>query len=143
MGVEEVRALLEGNTGIIARPDRQRAERALLDLGVPLDSEFAWFFLNYLIALFVSPVSYESICDVADPTPQVRHATDFVHEVWELPERYVCFTTCEGEGGYLYDKESGAVYDFSLVTRDAFVEGREPPRWLSFFEFLRWYLAGE
>jgi hypothetical protein len=143
MNVDEMRGLLGRKTGIVARLDRQRAERALIELGIPLDSEFAWFFSNYMIALFVSPASYESICDVSEPTSQVRHRTEFGHDVWELPERYVCFTTCEGEGGYLYDKESGAVFDFSLATRDAFVEGREPPRWRSFFEFMRWYLGDE
>ena len=142
IGRNQMRRLIERQSGIVARPDRSKAEGALTDLGVPLDSEFAWFFTNYMIELFVSPVSSESIRDVSEPSTEIKYGTEFAHEVWELPEHYVCFTTCQGEGGYLYDKESGAVFDFSLATRDAFVEGREPPRWRSFFEFLHWYLAG-
>lgn len=141
IGSDQIRRLIERQSGIVARSDRSKAEDALNDLGVPLDCEFAWFFTNYMIQLFVSPVSFESIRDVSEPSTEIKYGTEFAHEVWELPERYVCFTTCEGEGGYLYDKESGAVFDFSLATRDAFVEGRESPRWRSFFEFMSWYLG--
>lgn len=140
---DQMRKLIEQQAGIVRRSDRSKAEEAVADLGVPLDSEFAWFFTNYLIELFVSPVSFESIREISEPSTEIKSGTEFAREVWELPARYICFTTCQGEGGYLYDKESGAVFDFSLAKRDAFVEGREPPRWRSFFEFLHWYLAGE
>jgi hypothetical protein len=140
---DELRRLVEKQRGHIHRNDCTKVERALSELGISRDSEFAQFFLEYVITFFPSSVSDEELCDIAEPTFQIRAGTTFAHEVWELPERYVCFTTCEGEGGYLYDKESGAVFDFSLATRDAFVEGREPPRWRSFFEFMRWYLGDE
>ena len=139
----ELRRLVENQRGDIHRGDFTKVERALSELGVPRDSEFAQFFLKYVITFFPSPVSDEELCDLTEPAFPIRAGTAFAHDVWELPERYVCFTTCEGEGGYLYDKESGAVFDFSLATRDAFVQGREPPRWRSFFEFMRWYLSGD
>ncbi len=139
----DLRRLVEKQPGHVHRRDRAKAEQALVELGIPADSEFAQFFHEYAITLFGSDVSDEELVDIAEPTFRIAAGTRFVHEVWELPARYVCFSTCQGEGGYLYDKESGAVFDFSLATRDAFVEGREPPLWRSFFEFMRWYLGDE
>jgi hypothetical protein len=141
MRLDDLRKVVERKPGIVLRPDRARAEQALSELDIPLDSEFAEFFLEYMIELFVSPVSDESICDVSEPSCEVMAGTEFVHEVWGLPEQFICFTTVEGEGGYLYDRTTGSVWDFSLATRDAFVNGCERPRWQSFFEFMAWYLG--
>lgn len=140
---DDLRWLVEKQLGHVHRRDRAKAERALAELGIHADSEFAQFFRDYAITLFGSDVSNEELVDIAEPTFRIAAGTRFVQEVWELPERYICFTSCQGEGGYLYDKESGAVFDFSLATRDAFVEGLEPARWGSFFEFMCWYLGGE
>ena len=67
--------------------------------------------------------------------------TRFAHEVWELPEKYVAFTSVEGEGAYLYDKVTGQVWDFELASREAFLAGKHQPKWNSFFEFMTWYLG--
>lgn len=139
---DDLRGFIEKQPGNVHRRDRAKAEQALAYLGIP-DGEFAQFFHEYAITLFGSDVSDEELVDIAEPTFRINASTRFAQEVWALPERYVCFTTCQGEGGYLYDKGSGSVFDFSLATRDSFVEGRELPRWSGFFEFMRWYLTGE
>jgi hypothetical protein len=67
--------------------------------------------------------------------------TEFVHDVWELPQHLICLTSCQSEGCYLYDRNSGAVLDFSLADRELFLAGGVALKWDSFFQFLSWYLA--
>lgn len=136
----ELRQLIEQQPGDVKRSNRQVAERALTQLGVSLDSEFAEFYLSYRITLFRSDVSDEQLCDIAEPSPEVAQGTQFARQVWNIPEQYVCFTSVQGEGAYLYDSATGAVWDFSLAKQAEFLAGRERPRWNSFFEFLTWYL---
>lgn len=117
--------------------DKKSAACALEKLGIPLDSEFGEIFLNYLPANFQSSVSDEYICDISEPTEQISVGTEFIHEMWELPENYICFTSLQGEGGYLLDKNSGGVWDFDLAQYDDFVSGLTPPRWTGFFDFIK------
>lgn len=138
---ESLITLVEKQPGNVKRLDRHAVTRALSDLGVPLDSEFAEFYLNYKITIYNSDVSDEQLCDVAEPSCEVAVGTKFAHEVWGLPARYVCFTSAQGDGGYLYEVDTGMVWDFSLSTRDNFFSGKEQPRWKSFFAFMVWYLS--
>ena len=138
-----LKASIERQVGDARRMNREGALRALEELGVPQESEFSEFYENYQITIFESPISHEQLCDVLEPSKQVALGTRFVREVWGLPDNYICFTSAEGEGAYLYDRSSGKVFDFSLATRDEFVSGKEGPRWDGFFEFMLWYLEGE
>ncbi len=112
-------------------------------LGVRLDGQLAEFFRRYRITFFQSAVSYVELCDILDPTPEVAIGTRFVREVWELPRNFVCLTSAEGEGAYLYDVLTEAVWDLCLADRDSFVSGRARPTWDSFYDFLTWYLNAE
>ncbi|MBI3562431.1 MAG: SMI1/KNR4 family protein [Gammaproteobacteria bacterium] len=124
----------------VKRIDRKAAENALADLNIPIDSEFAEFFLTYLTPPCRSKLSDEVIYDIADPTPEIVAETRFVHDVWDIPDNYICFTSTEGEGAYLYDIKTGKIWDFALVNRTDFLAGKIKPRWNGFFEFLIWYL---
>jgi hypothetical protein len=135
--------LIEQQKGEVNRSDRAAAETALIALGIPLESELAEFFLNYQISLFQSGVSDEQLCDIAEPSEEIAAGTQYVREAWQLPERYICLTSAQGEGAYLYEKNTGKVWDFNLASREAFLAGKENARWNGFFEFLAWYLSGE
>ena len=138
----KLKRLVEQQPGHVIRSDRATAERALSELGVPFESEFAQFYLSYKVTLFRSDVSGEQLCDIAEPTAEVAAGTRFVREVWGLPEKYICFTSVQGEGAYLYDRESCQVWDFELASGEAFLAGKQKPTWNSFFDFMRWYLGG-
>jgi hypothetical protein len=138
---EKLAELVEKQAGNVYRSDTESVKKALQKLNVPPESEFAEFFLAYTITLFLSEVSDEELCDIAEPSEQIKDGTDFIHEVWGLPENYICFTTAEGEGCYLYDKVSGKVWDFELKTRDRFLRGEIPAKWDGFYEFMIWYLG--
>lgn len=138
---ERLKKLVEKQVGNVYRSDTQSVKNALSELGISLDSEFAEFFLAYRITLFLSEVSNEELCDLTEPSEQIKVGTNFVHEVWGVPENYICFTTVEGEGCYLYDKITGTVSDFELATREEFLTGETTTKWGSFFEFMMWYLG--
>jgi len=123
------------------RTDKDAAKQALIELGVPLDSEFAEFYLKYYSPDMVSTVSNEYIVELTSPSEQIATGTKFVHEVWGVPENYICFTSCQGEGGYLLDRLTGKVWDFDLANRNEFITGNIPAKWNGFFEFLIWYLS--
>lgn len=138
----QLKKFIEKQAGDVKRTNRLAAERALCELGVPLDTEFAEFYLNYKITLFQSIVSDEQLCDVAEPSREVAQGTQFVQKVWKLPEQYICFSSIQGEGAYLYDRNTGKVWNFSLASRDAFLAGQEQSGWDCFYDFLLWYLEG-
>ena len=52
--------------------------------------------------------------DPCSPTPQLRSATEFAREVYEVPEGFICLTSCEGEGFYLYECGTEAVFDLGV-----------------------------
>ncbi|MBU2714279.1 hypothetical protein [Zooshikella harenae] len=139
---EKLSALVEKQAGNVHRSNIDSVNQALMKLDVPVESEFAEFFLTYTITLFLSDVSDEELCDIAEPSEQIKDGTEFVHEVWGLPENYICFTTVEGEGCYLYDKITGKVWDFELKTRDSFLRGEISAKWGGFYKFMIWYLGG-
>ena len=125
--------------GDVECDDRAAAAQELERLGIPGDSQFTAFYLRFCPTVFSSPHSYEELNDLTRGS--VRDATAFVHETWELPHEFVCLTSCEGEGCYLYSKETGAVYDFSLADRDTFVAQLPQPIAPDIFRFIEWYLG--
>lgn len=136
-------ALIEAQPRYCAPPDTAEVTRALATLGIALDSEFAQIYLTCHPANFLDRVSYGVLMNIDGPSDEILMCTEFIHEVWELPKNFIAFTSLQGQGGYLLDKDSGGVWDFDLGDREAFVAGRIPARWASFFEFITWLLTAE
>jgi hypothetical protein len=138
---KELRAAIERQPGNIHRSNPGAVDQALEELGIASDSEFGTFFREYVITLFRSDVSDEELCDLLEPTAEISTGTRFIHDVWELPEKYVCLSSVQGEGAYLYDRDTGEVLDFDLAHRDDFLAGKQKPISKGFFEFMSWYLG--
>lgn len=136
-----LKTLVEKQVGDFRRNNFELVSKQLRMLGIKIDTEFSEFYLAYTVSTFYSRSTGIELLDIAEPSPQIEYVTQFAHEVWELPTNFVCFSSVEGEGGYLYDKNTGKVWDFSLATRQNFIDGKEKPRWNSFFEFMIWYLS--
>lgn len=136
----ELKLKIERQPGQIHRSNPQPVSQALDELGVSLESEFGAFFLKYVITCFNSAVSDEELVDLLDPGKPILVGTRFIQQTWKMPERYICITSCQGEGAYLYDITSGEVQDFDLAQRADFLKGIVPNSWPSFFAFLDWYL---
>ncbi len=79
--------------------------------------------------------------DLALPTPQLLRVTEFVREVFGVPDAYICLTSAEGEGFYLYNKDNGCVYDVDVADIDLLIIGSLKAKWNTFFSFMEWYLG--
>ncbi|WP_380189376.1 hypothetical protein [Iodobacter arcticus] len=126
--------------GQVLRTAKDVAHLELISLGVREGGELHSFFTEFQIGFFRSQTSDEELSDICEPTPEIATGTSFVHDVWVLPQEFICITSVQGEGCYLYSNITEAVYDFSLADRVSFIENPQP-RWGSFFEFMHWYLA--
>jgi hypothetical protein len=122
------------------REDGDLAIQELLNLGISPDTEFGQIASRFNLAMLTDfGPSNEQLIDVCWGGSMADTA-EFVHSTWGVPERFVPFTSCEGEGAYLYDRTSGEVWDFSLASQAGFVAGEQSPMFVSFFDFMRWYL---
>lgn len=139
---DKIQRLVLSQKGNVVRTARERARAELAKLGVREGSEIHSFFSEFQIGLFISRSSYEELSDVCEPTPQIWVGTQFVRDVWELPEEFICLTSVQGEGCYLYSNVTESVYDFSLAEREQFLRAPRPV-WKGFFEFIEWYLGEE
>lgn len=140
-----VPVVIKNKLDTVAYSLRQEHPQAVHDelsvLGLPIDSEIGELLSRYYMPL-VSGAPSELI-DIVSPNPEIRRSTKFIQEVWELPSRYLCISSTEGEGAFLYDKETGAVLNFNLGERDLLLQEKTPEQWPTFFDFLEWYLAHE
>ncbi|WP_148626050.1 hypothetical protein [Aliarcobacter cryaerophilus] len=56
-------------------------------------------------------------------------------------ERYLQFTSIEGEGSYFYDKETDYVYNVDWGQEEDMITGKLKPWFTSFYDFLEWYYS--
>lgn len=133
--------LVSKQTGSFLRNNPIEVDCVLDSLGVSLDSEFADFYRHYKVSTFHSCTSNVELLDILSPSQQVSRATTFIHEVWELPNEWVCFSSTEGEGCFLYSTKTGEVFDFDLASREEFLKGNFRCGWKGFFDFMTWYLS--
>lgn len=137
----DVRQLMSQQQGDTSRSDVGLAQSALAQLGVKRDSEFWEFYSEYCVSAVMSSVSTEELMDPSDPGPQLADVTEFARETYELEEGFVCITSGEGEGFYLYSLAEASVYDVGVDELDDLEAGRIKPRWASFYDFMRWYVS--
>lgn len=138
---KNLKKTLENHEYIHPRRDKDLASTALENLDVSPETEFGQILLSYIIADVISDVSDETLSEISEPSESVLWATEFIHSKWKLPENYICFTSLEGEGGYIMEKTSGKIWDFDLSERENFLNGEISAHWNGFFEFLEWYLS--
>jgi hypothetical protein len=119
----------------------QEYEQALKKLDIPLDSDFAKFYLHvedgptflsrnkelYHIGWFMVYSDY-------------MLSIKSTHETLQLPEAYIPLDSFESEYGYFYHRSSGEVLRLGLGEEwHRFQIGELKPQWGSFNSFLVWY----
>ena len=137
----DIDAAMRLQPGEIIRTDVESAKRGLIELGVREGSEFWDFFVNYVSTHFPSEASFEELCDVAIPSNEMMSGTEFVADVWGVPPGYVCMTSVQGEGCYLYDVSTEKAFDFNVGDSEKLISGELPCSWDSFNDFIRWFLG--
>lgn len=124
----------------IPKKDHHEIHEYLRKHKIPLESDFAQFVMTYSLDLVTPSSDFEDLMEVRCEIEGLS-TTEYVIEEWGVPEKYVALSSIEGEGCYLYDKETGQVVDFNLADTDEFLAGEIPVLANSFFDFMRLYLA--
>lgn len=134
--------------------DSEGIRKILLALGIDPASELGWFYMNYAPMLVRSGEPREELLNVMPPdassfpswpskpweTP-VGSTTVYVREGWAVPDEFICLSTIDTEGTFLYHLPTGSIYDFNLGQDNELRSGALQPRWKTFFEFIEWYLS--
>lgn len=114
---------------------------ALRKLDIDLTTDFATFFLH----VEDSPTFYGrhqelyQICWFAINT-NYDLAITFAHDALELPNEYIPLDSFEGEGGFFYNRSTGAVLEIELGQKLIdFQKGELQPQWHDFNSFVEWF----
>lgn len=114
---------------------------ALRKLNIDLTTNFATFFLH----VEDSPIFYGrhqelyQICWFAINT-NYELAITFAHDALELPNEYIPLDSFEGEGGFFYNRSTGAVLEIELGQKLIdFQKGELQPQWHDFNSFVEWF----
>ena len=114
---------------------------ALRKLDIDLTTDFATFFLH----VEDSPTFYGrhqelyQICWFAINT-NYELAITFAHDALELPNEYIPLDSFEGEGGFFYNRSTGAVLEIELGQKLIdFQKGELQPQWYDFNSFVEWF----
>lgn len=114
---------------------------ALRKLNIDLTTVFATFFLH----VEDSPTFYGrhqelyQICWFAINT-NYELAITFAHDALELPNEYIPLDSFEGEGGFFYNRSTGAVLEIELGQKLIdFQKGELQPQWHDFNSFVEWF----
>ena len=114
---------------------------ALKKLDIDLTTDFATFFLH----VEDSPTFYGrhqelyQICWFAINT-NYELAITFAHNALELPNEYIPLDSFEGEGGFFYNRSTGAVLEIELGQKLIdFQKGELQPQWYDFNSFVEWF----
>ena len=114
---------------------------ALRKLNIDLTSDFATFFLH----VEDSPTFYGrhqelyQICWFAINT-NYELAITFAHDALKLPNEYIPLDSFEGEGGFFYNRSTGAVLEIELGQKLIdFQKGELQPQWYDFNSFVEWF----
>ena len=114
---------------------------ALRKLDIYLTTDFATFFLH----VENSPTFYGrhqelyQICWFAINT-NYELAITFAHDALELPNEYIPLDSFEGEGGFFYNRSTGAVLEIELGQKLIdFQKGELQPQWHDFNSFVEWF----
>ncbi|MBO0359105.1 hypothetical protein J0X19_14185 [Hymenobacter sp. BT186] len=119
---------------------KQQYADVLLDLNIPLDSELAEFHLSTIGPTFTGRL-YE-LYHICWNTIYSSYDLD-LDRTWNmlgLPKQYIPLDGFEAEGGFFYDRHTGAVVEVELGEKlTALRNGTLQPQWATFNEFLEWY----
>lgn len=114
---------------------------ALRKLNIDPTTDFATFFLH----VEDSPTFYGrhqelyQICWFAINT-NYDLAITFAHDALELPNEYIPLDSFEGEGGFFYNRSTGAVLEIELGQKLIdFQKGELQPQWHDFNSFVEWF----
>lgn len=110
-------------------------------LGIAQKSEFYKFYSTIIVNNMYSDHEYQELIPILDPQFEINSKIEFAWNTWLMPKRYIAMTTLEGEGGYFYDKDTGAVADYENGNLEDLIQGNVKILNDSIFDFMRNFLS--
>ncbi|WP_431424964.1 hypothetical protein [Bacteroides hominis] len=128
--------------GVYSEKEDKAYKKALIDLGIDLSSDFAFFCLHTTETSFKGRVgSIDNICWFLVYSTYAQRAETLQNNL-ELPKEYLPLDSFEAEGGFFYNRNTGEVLEIELGEKLInFQNGKLSPQWKDFNSFLEWYLG--
>ena len=109
--------------------NQETIRNILSSLGVPLDSELAYLYLNF--GSFPVRGWYE-----LNEPEAIGECTEYAHTELGVPKEFMALTSIEGQGITLFHKGTGTVFDVEYGQFEQLTAGVLQPIAQSFIEFL-------
>lgn len=140
---DKVTEYLKGKGYYIGDEDEDY-KKALIDLGIDLNSDFALFNLNTTEITFRGRIGeIYNVCWFAINSSYHMQITAMQQSL-NIPCEYIPLDSFEGEGGFFYNRNTGEVLDIELGEKLInFRNGKLSPQWKDFNSFLEWYFKIE
>ncbi|WP_195593864.1 hypothetical protein [Phocaeicola dorei] len=139
---EKVKSLFSQKGYIsLSKEERASYEKALIDLGIPLESSFAEFNLSTIGPTFTER-GYElyNVCWFKIYSNDLDYAIESAHDELQLPDEYLPLDNFEAEEGFFYNRNTEEVLKLSIgPDLEDFQSGILHPQWKDFNSFLEWF----
>ena len=118
--------------------------KALLDLGIDLESDLAYFCLHTTEMIFKGRAGcIDNICWYLIYSTYARRI-ESLQSYLGLPKEYIPLDSFETEGGFFYNRETGEVLELELGQKLIdFQNGKLQPQRESFNSFLEWFFESD
>ena len=128
--------------GVYSEKEDKAYKKALIDLGIDLNSDFALFNLN------TTEITFRGQCgEIYNVCWFKIYSNDLSYgierkAVLGIPSEYLPLDSFEGEGGFFYNRNTGEVLEIELGEKLInFQNGKLSPQWKDFNSFLEWYFG--
>jgi len=125
----------------LTEEEKENYTKALISLGIPLNSVFAAFNLS-TIGLTFAERGYElyNVCWFKIYSEDLDYAIENASKIFLLPEEYLPLDSFEAESGFFYNCNTGEVLHLQLgQTLFDFQNNKLKPQWKDFNTFLEWF----
>jgi len=119
--------------------DLPKVEENLARLGLLEHDQIADFYRTYMSAS-IGRDGMAELLDICVPNDSLFNATEFACDAYDLRGPFVCLTTGEGEGFYLFDKDTGGIFDVAVSDFGALEAGELKPAWPNFLALIESYV---
>ncbi len=126
--------------GLYDETEDKQYEKAIADLGISFDTDFADFNLHTNAVTF-SGQAYDiyNVCWFLINSTYLEQI-DNMQKALKLPSEYIPLDSFEGDGGCFYNRKTGEVLEVELGQKLIdFLSGNLQPQWQTFNDFLEWH----
>lgn len=130
--------------GIYSEKEDEEYKEALINLGIDLNSDFAFFNLHTTEVTFLGRLSeMYNVCWFKIYSNDLDYGIEN-QACLGIPSEYLPLDSFEAEGDFFYNRKTGEVLEIELGEKLInFQNGKLLPQWKDFNSFLEWYFELE